>query len=220
MARVILTNEDAAGQIRREALACGASSITLCSQAYGELKKTIDEKGQGSGICRSLAMGWLVGRKTGVNFLQTLLGPGGTVKVSAVEPMIRAYQEAGLKNLDQQIVLIKTKLIGEGLTCTGSQTNSALGNLNVGAWFTQNSAIAGTGQLRSINTTGGYPHAMAIDIREKYAIFFDPNWGAFTFPSHLQMVDFLSKSMFVRVGGVQQYADLKAFTTAAKICFN
>ncbi len=221
MPRVFKDNADAAGQIRREALACGASSITLCSQAYGELQKHIKEKGQGGGICRSLAIAWLIGRKTGVNFLQTLLGPGGIVKVDAVKPMIEAYEAAGQMTIPEQLVLIKANLVAAGLAFTGSEmANPIGGTVNLGAWYTQNSDMSGLGQLRSINSFGGYSHAMAIDIREKYAIFFDPNWGSFTFPSHLQMVNFLTRSMFVRAAGKQRYADVKEFSGALKICFN
>jgi hypothetical protein len=220
MPRTIKSNEDAAGQIRREALAAGASSITLCTQAYGELKKYITEQGQGGGICRSLSMAWLEGRKTGVNFLQKMLGPGGTIKVGEVLPMCQAYKAAGELSIDEQQALIIANLTAKGLASTGAEKLTQVGGgSNVSAWFTQNSAMSGLGQLRSVNVFGGYNHAMAMDISQQYAIFFDPNWGAFTFPTHLKMVAFLEKSMFVLSGGKFHYADVKEFRNAMKICF-
>ncbi len=55
---------------------------------------------------------------------------------------------------------------------------------------------------------------------KRYAIFFDPNWGQFTFPTHLQMANFLTKSMFTRYGQEHKYADRIKFGGVVKIGFN
>lgn len=210
-----------AGQIRREALAAGASSILLCSQAYGELQKALKEEDQGGGVCRSLVLAWLGGRKTGKNFLTRLLGPGGTVNKAEVLPLVQAYvQNKNLSDQEERALMTRT-LQADGLSYTGFESELANTLPSAGAWCTQNSDHAGMGQYRCLNTRGGYNHAMGADLSDpNYAIFFDPNWGAFTFPQRTKMVDFLNKSMLVRSGQETLYGDAVNFHYMEKVCFS
>jgi hypothetical protein len=210
-----------AGQIRREALQAGCTSITLISQAAGVLADALSDAGKASGLCRSMAIRWLIGRKTGRNFLTELLGPGQQVNEALVRQMAAEYKQLGATSIDEQTGYIRTKVGEGGLACTGSELASpASGVTSVASWFTQNSGQVGMGKLRSVNTFGGYTHAMGVDLREQYAIFFDPNWGQFTFPTHLKMVNFLSSSMFTRVGSNCYYANAAEYRGALKIGFN
>jgi Yersinia/Haemophilus virulence surface antigen len=224
MTRQYASVPDAVAQVRREALACGASSITLCTQAMGVLADELKLAGKASGLCRSMAMRWLAGRHNGTNFLAQLLKPGGVVDSALVKAMANEYDEAG-GGMDffDQAGLVVAELGRAGLKSTGVHIEQSVGDfgmIGLGAWFTQNSQESGTGRLRFISVYGGYNHAMAMDLREQYAIFFDPNFGAFTFPTHLKMVNFLAKIMFTREGTQFYYAASKPFSIATKIGFS
>lgn len=223
MVRVMVSTEDAVGQIRREALNAGASSITLSSQAIGVLNSELKAANKVGGLCRSMAIRWLAGRKSGKNFLAELLKPGGAVDTALVKAMADEYDAAGTNmDLHEQAAHVVAQLTARNLQSTGIDDQYGIGAggmIGVGAWFTQNSEHSGTGRLRFIETYGEYSHAMAIDLREQYAIFFDPNFGAFTFPTHLKMVEFLSRSMFTREGERHLYAAAKPFSSVVKIGF-
>lgn len=212
---------DAARQLRSEALAAGARQIRLCSQAYGELKKLLVTEDQGGGICRSLCMAWLVERKAGRNLLDTLLGPGGTVRTAMVTPMCATYRAKGAMNRIVERAYIVSELTGSGLGYTGTQEAKAADVRGVGAWFCQSSAQSGIGQLRAINTRDGYNHAMALDLRDATRpLFFDPNWGEFQFPSDVHLVNFFNTSMFTKHGADTLYADSAKIHNVEKICFS
>jgi len=224
MPRKFTTNLEVVGQIRREAMAEGCNSMTLFSQASGVLVDAMKDVGKASGLCRSMAIRWLKGRKNGKDFLAELMLPGLQVSTAIVKQMSDEYDALGNTNIDTQTSYIISQLGAAGLVSTGSHRESLTSSnvVSVGSWFTQSSAQSGLGKLRSVNTWGGYSHAMAMDLRERQAIFFDPNWGQFTFPSHLMMVNFLTRSMFTRSGGKHLYADADrgAFSCVIKIGFN
>jgi hypothetical protein len=197
--------------------------MTLISQASGVLKSALSDAGKASGLCRSISIRWIRGRKSGKNFLTELLGPGQQVNEALVRDMAAEYDALGDQNILAQIAYIKTQVAdGSGLVSTGSEMASPATKVPcVASWFTQNGDQVGMGQLRSVNIFGGYTHAMGMDLRERYAIFFDPNWGQFTFPTHMKMVDFLTKSIFTRANSQYTYADWAAakFSSAVKIGF-
>ena len=215
---------DYAGQIRREALASGAKSLRLCSQAYGELQALIKGEGQGGGICRSLSIAWLADRKRGLNLLDRLLGPGGSVKTGVVLPMCLAYKAKGAMNRLGERAYIAAELIAAGLSHTGTDASEAAKlAAGVGVWYfmLQSSALSGVGQLRMVNIRDGYDHAMAMDLRDATCpMFFDPNWGEFSFPTTAHLANFLLTSMFVKQGTETLYANKVAIHNVEKICFS
>ena len=212
---------EASGQIRQEALKAGCTSMTLISQASGVLSKALADVEKAAGLCRSMSIRWIKGRKSGKNFLSELVGPCQQVNDALVQLMASEYDALGPLGIYKLVAYIKAQVAdGSGLATTGAHLVLSASTIpSVGSWFTQNGAQVGIGQLRSVNIFGGYNHAMAMDLREIYAIFFDPNWGEFTFPSHLLMVNFLSQSMFTRYGSQHKYADSVNFNGAVKIGF-
>lgn len=224
MARKIKTNEDASGQIRREALDQGARNIRLCTQAYGTLKEYIKGEGQSGGICRSLVLGWIADRKGGQDFFTKMLGPGGVVNASMVGPMVQQYKAKGKVNRLEERAYITSELVAKGLESCGCQV-AKVGEIAgpVGKWFMQTPEQGPIGPYRLLGVRDGYDHAMGLDLHvAKGPIFFDPNWGEFEFPDYVKLTTFLNTSMFTRAGAgnTADYADFKAFHNVEKSCFS
>ena len=213
---------DYAGQIRREALASGAKSIRLCTQACGELAKILKEQNLG-GICRSLSIAWLSDRSRGASLVDRMMGLGGSVKTDVVLPMCLAYKAKGNMNRLEEQSYIVTELQKAALSHCGTETGKAATvGAGVGVWYfwLKNGDLAGLGQLRMLNIRDGYDHAMAVDLRDSSCpIFFDPNWGEFFFPSTAHLGNFLLTSMFVPEGAETLYANQIAFATVEKMGF-
>lgn len=196
------------GAIRREALIAGCSYMRLMSQADGaseELNRIMKEEGRGGGLCRSMSIRWIRGRAGGTDFLNQLLPPGRPVNDALVKEMAKEYDDLGRLDIVQQVKYI-TEQVRAGMEGSIISQGNPISEYTyavkggVAAWFLDSSQ----GELRSINCTG-YPHAMAVDTRETYCVFYDPNWGEFTFPTREKFLSFLNKSIFVG----KKYCDVK-----------
>lgn len=215
--RTITSNLDALGQIRREALEAGATSLKLMSQCVGLLQDHLKAKGHGSGICRALALEWIKGQSEGTSFIDKALGVGGVVNINALAPLIAQYDtNEGLVG-EKEDAYIRAQLTAAGLKSGGSaMLVSNLIKGGVGTWFTSNNNPKAQGPLRLLSTRAGYSHAMALDLRS--FSFFDPNWGQFNFKDEQSLNNFLNASMFPKgtnPSGYPEYCGVKMFQEAS-----
>lgn len=212
-------NMEAAGQIRREALAAGATGIRLTSQCYGALQAAIGEKGRPGGVCRSLAIFWLASRFAGGDLFDKLLGPGGVIKdKSLIVKMVAGYKSE-FPTSELENAYIVRELVKAKLKHTGRQWVQA-NKPDLGAWLCQFSTASGTGQLRVVACRAGYDHAMALDLRNKDRMaFYDPNWGEFVFPTEAKLQTFLNTSMFVYDDRSVLYGNRARIQGLEAICF-
>lgn len=214
--RTITSNLDALGQIRREALEAGATSLKLMSQCVGLLQEHLKAKGHGGGICRALALEWIKCQNAGTSFIDKALGVGGVVNINALAPLIAQYDTNDGLVGDKEDAYIRAQLTSAGLKSGGSAmlvSNMIKGG--VGTWFTSNNNPKAQGSLRLLSTRAGYSHAMALDLRS--FSFFDPNWGQFNFKDEQSLNLFLDKSMFpqgTNPSGYPEYCGVKMFQEA------
>lgn len=229
--RTLKSNEDAARQIRAEAKALGAK-VRASSQVLGEEKAVLAIVNQEAGVCRSYVIYWLKGRKTPSS---TIYDRDNKISKPILASIVTHYKSSNTRfdaagkatgkldrNRMEERAYIKAELRFRGLTfCAEEEHKPETSPMACADFLVANGEHGPVGPLRSINVRDGYNHAMGLDLTDpKAQVFFDPNWGEFTFATEAKLVQFLKQSLFVADGKACFYANVKQFYTAEKLCFS
>ena len=215
---------DIAAQLRREAVSEHTlPPMKLCSQAYGVLKKAINEKGVSGGICRSMTVEWLKGQHGGVPLLGRLFGIGGEVKSSVLEKLCGPYLIDPNASPSKQRQYIENNLARFPYRKISYEQTSS-GTKDLDKWCISTPSD-GYGLLRILTLRMSrdkqneeFHHAIALDLRDASCfVLFDPNIGEFRFrPANLER--FLRNSLLVQEGGSAYYANKTEFRTLERYC--
>jgi YopT-type cysteine protease-like protein len=160
----------------------------------GEAYAVLDANGQAGGICCALSLCWLEARAKGLELMDSLLGPGGTIKEEAIKPAIKMQKDMADPDTQLQQASAWLKKRGfKGKLMPTKQSNSIQGG--IGTWLCQ--TYSEPGSYRLIGVRGGYNHAMALDMTKSSDLaFFDPNLGGFHFNSLTNLRSFLDDVVF------------------------
>jgi len=222
-ASVVIQIRQVLSRVRSEAIG-KASKMKLFTQTpAGDSYNIMDSNGVAGGVCCALALFWLNSRSNRQDFLDTLLGPGGTIRTDALMPAINLQRE--IADPDTQMVQAKAWLARHNLNGALKTKETIKGlDLDIGNWFCQNPMI---NPYRLLAIRGGYDHAMALDLsRPNDLVFFDPNLGSFHFNSMTRLIDFLNTTIYPATGSGttltrnSEYIGRKRFILIEMGCFS
>jgi len=159
----------------------------------GEAYAILDANGVPGGICCALSLHWLDARASGKDYMDTILGLGGTVKVDAIQPAIDMQKD--FTNPETQLQKAKAWLEKKGFkTAQKPMTSINMVTNGVGSWFAQSYSEGGPYRLLG---TRGFNHATALDLSNADDLaFIDPNLGSLHFNSAERLKKFLDETIF------------------------
>jgi Yersinia/Haemophilus virulence surface antigen len=183
------------GQVRRIPMSCpGAQIETLFSQAVGEVQHAIAGQGEGEGICRALAIQWVIDRKAGRSMWTKLLKPGGPDQ-HVLRQIVNQHKSGNLEvargggPFKAENQWIRTALESGGLTAAGFDYVPGY----EGNFGRKISALAVGFAFCGLGFTGGAGHAVVAHNTGSKLYFFDPNFGEFSFTSAGALQCFLDR---------------------------